>query len=65
MDIEVGGFFGLLILIADIWAIISTVQSRASTGKKVLWIVLILLLPLLGLIIWFFFGPRASRSTNS
>ena len=51
-------FFGLLLLIAEVWAIVSTVQSNASTGSKVLWIVLILLLPLLGLIIWFFAGPR-------
>lgn len=58
MNIQVGGFFGLLLLIADVWAIVSTVQSNASTGSKVLWIVLILLLPLVGLIIWFFAGPR-------
>jgi len=61
IDIEVGGFFGLLLLIADVWAIINTVQSSTSTGKKVIWTVLIVLLPLLGLIIWFFFGPRSSR----
>ncbi|MFO1428647.1 MAG: PLDc N-terminal domain-containing protein [Candidatus Competibacteraceae bacterium] len=60
MNIQVGGFFGLLLLIADVWAIVSTVQSNASTGSKVLWIVLILLLPLVGLIIWFFAGPRGS-----
>ena len=58
MGIEVGGFFGLLLLIADIWAIVKTVQSNASTGAKVLWIVLILLLPLVGLIIWLVAGPR-------
>lgn len=58
VDIQIGGFFGLLLLIADVWAIVSTVQSNASTGSKVLWIVLILLLPLVGLIIWFFAGPR-------
>lgn len=58
MGIEVGGFFGLLLLIADVWAIVKTVQSRASTGAKVFWIVLILVLPLLGLIIWLFAGPR-------
>jgi hypothetical protein len=28
MGIEVGGLFGLLLLIADIWAIVKTVQSR-------------------------------------
>ena len=59
MSIEVSGILGLLILILDIWAIVKTVQSGASTGQKVFWIVLILLLPVLGLILWFLFGPRA------
>ena len=58
MGIEVGGIFGLLILIADIYAIVKTVQSSASTGVKVLWIVLILVLPVVGLIIWFLAGPK-------
>ncbi|MGD1876949.1 MAG: PLDc N-terminal domain-containing protein [Kiloniellaceae bacterium] len=58
MGIEVGGLFGLLLLIANIWAIVKTVQSRASTGAKVFWIVLILILPLLGFIIWLLFGPK-------
>jgi hypothetical protein len=59
MGIEVGGLFGLLILIADVYAIVKTVQSPASTGTKVLWIVLILLLPVVGLILWFLLGPKA------
>lgn len=58
MGIEVGGVLGLLLLVADIWAIVKTVQSGASTGAKVFWIVLILILPVLGLIIWLFAGPR-------
>lgn len=58
MNIEVGGFFGFILLVLDVWAIISVVQSRASTGAKVIWVVLILLLPLLGLIIWFLAGPK-------
>jgi len=57
MGVEVGGFFGLLILIADIWAIVKIFQSTASTGAKVFWIVLIVLLPVLGLILWLLFGP--------
>lgn len=61
MGIEVGGVFGLLILIADIWAIVNIAQSSASTGKKVLWIVLVLLLPVLGLIIWLLLGPRGGK----
>lgn len=55
------GFFGILILIADIWAIINVAQSGVDMVKKLFWIVVILLLPLLGLIIWFFAGPRASK----
>lgn len=48
---------GLLVLIADIFGIIKTVQSKASTGAKVLWVLLIIILPLLGIILWFFLGP--------
>lgn len=58
MDIEIGGLFGLVILAADIWAIINIFQSGASTGGKVVWILVILILPLVGLIIWLIFGPR-------
>jgi len=62
MGIEIGGIFGLLILVADIWAIVNVFQSAASTGKKVLWILLILLLPVVGLILWLLMGPRTGRS---
>ena len=55
---EVGGLFGLLVLIADIWAIVNIFQSSATTGKKILWIVLVLVLPVLGFILWFLAGPR-------
>ncbi|MGB3222069.1 MAG: PLD nuclease N-terminal domain-containing protein [Desulforhopalus sp.] len=50
--------FGLIILIADIWAIINVVQSGATTGMKILWVVLILVLPVIGLIVWFLMGPK-------
>lgn len=55
---EIGGILGLLILIGDVWAIVNIFQSTSSIGGKVFWIVLVLILPLLGLIIWFFAGPR-------
>lgn len=58
MDIQVGGLLGLIILIADIWAIIKTVESSASTVTKMIWIVVILLLPVLGLILWFLLGRK-------
>ena len=51
---------GLLHLIVSIWAIINVLQSRESTGSKVMWTALILIFPLIGLSIWFFAGPRKS-----
>jgi hypothetical protein len=56
--IEIGGLFGLIILILNVYAIVKIVQSNAGTGSKVLWIVLILLLPVLGLLLWLLFGPK-------
>lgn len=59
MGIEVGGILGLIILILDIWAIVKIIGSGAGTGAKVLWIIIILVLPLLGLLLWFLFGPKS------
>lgn len=56
--IEVGGLSGLIILIACIWAIVNVLASAASTGSKVLWVVVILVLPVIGLIAWLLMGPR-------
>jgi hypothetical protein len=58
MDIEVGGFLGLIILVLNVWAILKVVQSDAGNGAKVFWVVLILLLPVFGLILWFLAGPK-------
>ena len=58
MGIEVGGLLGLILLILDVWAVVRILQSGASTGSKVLWVVLILLLPLLGLVLWLLLGPK-------
>jgi succinate dehydrogenase/fumarate reductase cytochrome b subunit len=55
------GLLGLLILVGDIWAIINIFQSSASNEKKLLWILVVLLLPLLGLILWYFLGPRDGK----
>ncbi|HEY3730184.1 MAG TPA: PLDc N-terminal domain-containing protein [Steroidobacteraceae bacterium] len=56
------GLWGLLVLIADVWAIVNIAQSNAETGRKVLWIVLVIVLPVLGLLLWLLLGPRTTRS---
>ncbi|MDK2848585.1 MAG: hypothetical protein PWP34_1938 [Desulfuromonadales bacterium] len=57
-----GTIIGLIIFIADIMAIVQTAQSPATTGIKVLWILIILLLPVIGLILWFFIGPKPIKA---
>lgn len=59
MSVQVNGIIGFIILALDIVAILKTIQSSASVAKKTVWILIILFLPLLGLILWYFFSPRA------
>jgi succinate dehydrogenase/fumarate reductase cytochrome b subunit len=58
MDVGYNGLWGLLVLIGDIIAIINIFQSPVSNEKKLIWIVAVVVLPLLGLILWYFLGPR-------
>ena len=53
------GLVGLLIFVADVWAIYNVWTSDAGTGNKVVWSIVIFLLPLLGLILWYFMGPKS------
>lgn len=54
------GLVGLVILALDIWAIVNVLKSKVEIGMMVLWILLIVLLPVLGLIIWAIAGPRGN-----
>ena len=62
MNFGYNSLLGVLILIGDIWAIINILQSSAANDKKLLWVVVVVLLPLIGLILWFFLGPRTRTS---
>jgi hypothetical protein len=55
------GIGGLIVLIADVWAIVNIFQSGADTGRKVLWTVLVIMLPVLGFILWYFLGPKTGK----
>jgi hypothetical protein len=55
------GLWGLIVLVADIWAIVNIFQSSKDTAAKVLWTVLVILLPVLGFLIWLIAGPRTAR----
>ncbi len=51
---------GLIILVLDIIAIVSVLGGTSAPGRKVLWVVIILLFPLIGVILYFLIGrsPR-------
>lgn len=57
---EMGGLVGLLVLIADIWAIISIIKSAATSGVKVVWVLVVIFLPVVGFIAWLLFGPKGT-----
>ncbi len=55
---EFTGILGLIHLALVIYAAVSILGSPATSGQKVLWILLVLIFPLVGLIIWFIAGPK-------
>ncbi|MCM8775539.1 MAG: PLDc N-terminal domain-containing protein [Candidatus Omnitrophica bacterium] len=52
------GLLGFVILVLDILVIIDCVKSPKPTGQKALWIILIIVLPLIGLILYYFLGRK-------
>ena len=53
---------GLIILILDIIAIVSVLKSGNTVLMKVVWIVVILVLPVIGMLLWFLIGGKTSRA---
>lgn len=49
--------WGLLILILDVIALVSLLKSSADSGTKILWALLIIFLPVLGMLLYFLMGP--------
>ncbi|MEE4119744.1 MAG: PLD nuclease N-terminal domain-containing protein [Paracoccaceae bacterium] len=62
--LEIGGIGGFIVLVLDIWALVSIVGSNASTGSKVIWCLLVILLPLIGFLIWLLAGPRSAAGVS-
>jgi len=60
---EYAGLGGLIVLVLNIWAIVSIIGSGVPTGSKVLWTLLVLVLPIIGFVIWILAGPRSTTRT--
>lgn len=52
------GLLGLIVLVLDIIAILSVLKSGFDGGKKALWIVVIVLVPVIGMIVYFLIGKK-------
>lgn len=52
------GILGIIILVLDVLAILEVFKSSKDTGKKILWTVLILILPVIGLILYYLVGRK-------
>ena len=48
---------GLLVLLLAIWALVGILQSSASPVEKLIWVIIVLVMPLLGFILWYVIGP--------
>ena len=48
---------GFIVLILDIVALVSLLKSNADSGTKILWVLLIVCLPFLGMVLYFLMGP--------
>ncbi|MFK7869450.1 MAG: PLDc N-terminal domain-containing protein [Roseobacter sp.] len=60
--VEIASVGGFILLVLNIWAIVSIVGSGAGTGGKVIWVLLVLIMPVVGFILWLLFGPRGRKA---
>jgi len=56
------GFWPLVHLVLVVYAGIQILGSSADTVKKIIWLLIVLLFPLVGLIVWFFIGPGTPKN---
>jgi hypothetical protein len=50
---------GLLVLVLDVIALVNIIASSMSVGGKLLWAVVVIILPVLGMLLYFAFGRKA------
>ena len=54
------GIIGLIALILAIWVIydVVSVQKKMDSGMKILWVVLAIILPIIGPVLYYFLGKK-------
>jgi hypothetical protein len=59
-----GFVVGLVVLVLDILAIVDIIRRPMETGMKILWVILIIWLPVIGLILYYLLG-RGKQTAGS
>ena len=59
--IQYAGLWILLAQVLNMWAWLSVIQSGSGLLAKAIWTVILLVLPGIGYILWYLFGPRQAR----
>ncbi|QDV85795.1 PLDc N-terminal domain-containing protein [Planctomycetes bacterium TBK1r] len=54
------GILGTIVLVLDIIAIFSLLMGRGGIGHKLLWILLVLFLPFVGMVLYYLIGRSAA-----
>jgi len=66
---EAASYFSIavavIILLVDLWAIVSVFRSNKSVGVKAAWAIGLIVFPVLGLIVWGIAGPRGIKEGPS
>ncbi|RIA95017.1 hypothetical protein C1645_758607 [Glomus cerebriforme] len=60
-----GGILGFIILILDLIAIFEILQSTRSILDKLIWILVIVVFPVFGCLLYYFCANRDSHTTKS
>lgn len=55
------GIVGILHIALVIYAALQIFGSSADTVKKIIWLIIVAVFPLIGLIVWFFMGPGTPK----
>jgi hypothetical protein len=55
------GIWPLVHLALVIYAAVQIFNSSADQARKIIWIVIVALFPLVGLVVWFFIGPGTPK----
>ncbi len=51
------GLYGLIALLLTIWALVALLQSSIPPGETLVWVLVVILLPVLGFLLWYLLGP--------